>query len=518
MSLLSAALGEASRAHTTIVAGALVLAKLFSMRGSGVERRRYRFLIAVGVAHVASVVVAASASQLATGGLASARVAALLLAAFVYVGAFGSFVFDALLPRLGMRTPSILRDLAVAFGAVLAAVVTAKLAGLDVSALFATSAVLTAVIGFAMQDTIGNLVSGLALQLDNSLQVGDWVQVGDRQGWITEISWRYTAFETRDWETVLIPNSQLTKAQVTILGRRSGRAQQVRRAVRFQVDYRWSPSLVIRTVQSALRAAPMRLVARDPAPFVECSELKDGVATYVACYWLTDLKDVVDSDLRERIFAALDRAGIALAVPPRAVAATVEDDAVRAARRGEERSARMTAIAKTELFAPLDDEERRSLADRLVVARFAPGEVLTRQGEASVSLFVVVSGALSVRVMSDGHEREVAQLESGEFFGEMSLLTGKPRSATIVALTEVVTYRIDRDAAEELLKRRPKLAEALASILAERNTGLAAARQGFDAEARAAHLKSATGDLVGRIRAAFRLTHSRPLSSEQRSA
>jgi small-conductance mechanosensitive channel/CRP-like cAMP-binding protein len=515
MSLFSTALGEAVRAQTVFAAGALVGARVFSRVLSGTQasdgRRRYPLLVVLFVGHLACVITATFALPLGTSNLAIARIGALLLASFLYVGAFGLFLFDGLLPRLGVRAPAILRDLTVALGGAIAAIVTAKFAGVDVSGLFATSAVLTAVIGFAMQDTIGNLVSGLALQLDNSLRVGDWVQIGDRQGWITEISWRYTAFETRDWETVLIPNSQLTKAQVTILGRRAGKTQQVRRGVRFQVDFRWSPSFVIQTVQTALRATPMRLVSRDPAPCVECDELRDGVATYVVFYWLTDLTDVVDTDLRERIFTALDRAGVSLAVPQQAVAATLEDEWTTARRKTEDRASRLSVISKTELFQPLDDGERITLADRLVIARFAPGEVLTRQGEATVSLFVVVSGTLSVRVMEGGLEREVAQLGAGDFFGEMSLLTGKPRTATVVARSEAITYRLDREAAEELLKRRPQLAESLATILAQRRTGLKAARDGLDAEARAKQLDATTGDLLGRIRAAFRLTQSRPL-------
>jgi small-conductance mechanosensitive channel/CRP-like cAMP-binding protein len=509
--MLSNVLSEAIRAQTAFAAGALVGARLFSVRRPTDGRRRYPLLIALFVGHLVCVITAVFAQSMGTSNLATARIGALLFAAFLYAGAFGLFLFDALLPRLGVRTPAILRDLTVATFGVLAAVVTAKVAGLDVSGLFATSAVLTAVIGFAMQDTIGNLVSGLALQLDNSLRVGDWVQIGDRQGWITEISWRYTAFETRDWETVLIPNSQLTKAQVTILGRRAGKPQQVRRAVYFQVDFRTSPSFVIQTVQNALRSTPMRLVSRDPAPVVECDELRDGVARYVVFYWLTDLTDVVDTDLRERIYTALDRVGVSLATPQQTVTATIDDDATRTRRSSEERVSRLSVISKTELFRPLDDGERVTLADRLVVSRFAPGEVLTRQGEATVSLFVVVSGSLSVRVMEGGLEREVAQLGPGDFFGEMSLLTGKPRTATVIARTEALTYRLDREAAEELLKRRPQLAESLATILAERRTGLRAAREGIDAEARAKQLEATAGDLLGRIRAAFRLTQSRPL-------
>src|SRR5690606_10443581 len=112
----------------------------------------------------------------------------------------------------------------------------------------ATSAVLTAVIGLSLQDTLGNLLGGLALQLDSSIQVGDWVKLGDVSGRVSEIRWRYTAIETRNWETVVVPNSIVMRSQVTVLGRRRGSPLQWRRWVHFQVDFRTPPNDVIHII------------------------------------------------------------------------------------------------------------------------------------------------------------------------------------------------------------------------------------------------------------------------------
>src|SRR5262249_38071107 len=124
----------------------------------------------------------------------------------------------------------------------------------------------TAVIGLSFQDTLGNIVGGLAVQLDNTLRVGDWIKLGDTQGRVVEIRWRYTAIETRNWETAIIPNSQLVKGQVLVLGRRSGQPVQWRRWVYFEVDLSAAPTEVIAAIESALQGTPIDNVATEPRP------------------------------------------------------------------------------------------------------------------------------------------------------------------------------------------------------------------------------------------------------------
>ena len=108
-------------------------------------------------------------------------------------------------------------------------------AGVDLGSLVTTSAILTAVIAFSMQDTLGNVLGGLAIQLDNSVQVGDWIQLDAMSGRVIDIRWRSTLIETRNWETVVVPNSQLMKASVAIVGRREGQPQIGRASCRERV-------------------------------------------------------------------------------------------------------------------------------------------------------------------------------------------------------------------------------------------------------------------------------------------
>jgi len=158
------------------------------------------------------------------------------------------------LPRLDLRTPRILQDVAIAGTGIVALLLVASRSGLEITGLVATSAVITAVVALSLQDTLGNVLGGLALQTDESIQVDDWIKVGDVNGRVVDIRWRYTAVETRNGETVLIPNSVLLKNQVMVLGRRRGRPRQWRRWVFFQVDYRHPPpypppDLVLREIR-----------------------------------------------------------------------------------------------------------------------------------------------------------------------------------------------------------------------------------------------------------------------------
>ena len=120
-----------------------------------------------------------------------------------------------------------------------------RYAGLDLGSIVATSAMITAVVAFAMQDTLGNILGGLALQMDNSIEIGDWIKVDDISGRVVDIRWRSTLVETRNWETVVFPNSQLMKNKFLVLGRRTDQPVQWRRWVWFNVSLGYHADQVV---------------------------------------------------------------------------------------------------------------------------------------------------------------------------------------------------------------------------------------------------------------------------------
>src|SRR5256885_965098 len=310
-----------------------------------------------------------------------------------FVNVASVLIFDLLLGGLRLSPPRILRDLLLAIAYVIVGITLLSIPHVDITGIVATSAVLTAVVGLSFQDTLGNMMGGMALQMEGAISVGDWIRVDNQEGLVKEIRWRHTAIETRNWDTIIFPNSALMKAHVIVLGRRTGQPRQHRQWVYFNV----------------------------------------------------------------------------------------------------------------ELFESLTDEERQQLASRIRIAPFARGEVMTKQGAEAHWLYIITLGDAEVRFSLDGKTEHVATLHPGDFFGERGMMTGERRSADVIALTDVECYRVDKDSFQEILHKRPEIAEDISQVLARRRAELEAAREDLTEEAKRARMRDHQGDLLQRIRNFFAL-------------
>lgn len=436
------------------------------------------------------------------------RWAARLLQWFALANLAAVLVFEVFLKALRLKPPRLLRELLLALTYIVVAI-TILSRDIDITGIVATSAVITAVIGLSFQDTLGNMMGGMALQLERAFGVGDWIRIDGQEGLVNDIRWRHTAIETRNWDTIVIPNSTLMRSHVTVLGRRFGQPRQHRQWVYFNVDFRYSPADVINIVETALRAEPIDNIASQPPPNCVLMDFKESYGSYAVRYWLTDLAadDPTNSVVRTRIYFALRRADIPLSIPAQAIFVTEQEQARIARKRSEEIEERKAALKEVELFHTLSDEERHSLATRLRVAPFMRGEVLTRQGAEAHWLYLITRGDAEVRIsLDDNLSERVATLHKGEFFGEMGMMTGEPRTATVVALSEVECYRLDREAFQVVLQQRPKIAEDISKVLARRRTELDAAREHLNEEAKHARMRHHEGDFLLRIRNFFRLS------------
>jgi small-conductance mechanosensitive channel/CRP-like cAMP-binding protein len=419
-------------------------------------------------------------------------------------------VFRALLPRVNIVLPRILLDLMTAIGVIFVFIAIGRRAGFSVAGLITTSAVLTAVIGFSLQDTLGNMMGGLSVQMDKSIAVGDWITVNNIHGRVTEIRWRYTAIEMRNWDTAIIPNGTLVKSQVVIMGRRQGMPDMQRRHIDFFVDFRSAPTTVIDAVLSALRSDPVTHMAKEPGPQVLFMGVRDSYAHYQARYWLDDLgvDDPTDSAVRTRIWFSLRRAGISMSIPASSVFLTHETPEREQRKAERELEQRMRAIARVDLFDNVTSEQKVDLAEHLQFTPFAMGEAITREGDKDDGLYMIVEGTAVVRIGKGRDQREVARLGPGQFFGEMSLMTGEARTATVVAATDLVTYRMSKPAFQAVLEKAPEILEEVAEVLAQRKSELSAARDEHSAD-RATRMETTKRDLSSRIRGFFGLDAAR---------
>ena len=407
------------------------------------------------------------------------EIATELLRAFALVGIAGTMVFALLLRLIRLSIPTIASDLVVGVAYIVTTIGVLTQHGLDPLSAFATAGVVSAVIALSLQSTLGNILGGVALQLDGSIHEGDWIQLENgKQGKVRAIRWRHTLVETRDFSTIVVPNAVLLASSITILGWREMAPAPQRMWVYFNVDFRFPPSRVIECVTDALTASPIENVAPDPRPNVVCMDFakdnRDSFACYAVRYWILDLAtdDPTNSRVRTRLHAALSRAGIPLALPATANLVEMHDVAHDARHHEHDLERNLAALRTVKLFDPLSAEELRVLADGLWPAHYAAGEKITRQGAIAHWLYILTAGKVEVRLNKDDVTSLIAKLEAPEIVGEMGLMTGAPRGADVVAMTPCECLRLGKSAFEKVLLARPEIASELAGKLATRRIGL----------------------------------------------
>lgn len=382
----------------------------------------------------------------------------------------GLTLFRVLLPIMRLQPPRILEDILIVVAYLVWGLLRLRYAGLDLGSLVATSAVITAIIAFSMQDTLGNILGGIALQLDDSIHIGDWIKVDDVSGRVVEVHWRHTAVRTRNGEVVILPNSLLMKSKFTVVS--SADTPQWRRWVYFSLSLDVPPQRVISAVEKALGSAEIPLVSRHPAPSCVLMDFKDGIGAYALRYWLTDAlaDDPTDSHVRVHLYAALQRHGWRLVAPARDVRLSTENEERSSRAREQELIVRRKNLSRIKLLAHLSDEEINHLAQSLTYAQFVKGDAMTRQGAVAHWLYVLIQGEADVWFETAGQpRRHLAMLTAGAIFGERGMLTGEPRRATVTARTDAECYRIDKKNFEKIMEARPEMAEAFARIMTEQD-------------------------------------------------
>ncbi|NQY87897.1 MAG: mechanosensitive ion channel [Colwellia sp.] len=389
---------------------------------------------------------------------------------------FSLLLFKLIIPRLGYQLPSIISDLFLAISIIVLLVLTLSNFGVDATSIAATSAIVTGILAIGLQATLGNIIGGIALQLDRSIRLGDWIQLENgTQGRVQEIRWRHTVIETRNWDTLIVPNATLLAGNIIILGKRAGEPLQHRMWVYFNVDFRTNPSHVIDVVETAMQAEPAILnVASHPKPNCVCldfsSDNRESYAHYAIRYWLTEIKDddPTNSLIRKRLYAALQRANIPLAIPAAQLFIDNDDSQRRAQKQQKNILARIDALKQIDFLSGLNQDERSLLAHGLQLVLYSKGENIMKQNDSANWLYILTAGTAEVWVESAGKNSKVADIVSPTFVGEMGLMAGAPRNATIVATSDIYSYRLHKDEFQKVILQRPSIIKKISKILAVR--------------------------------------------------
>jgi small-conductance mechanosensitive channel len=377
-------------------------------------------------------------------------------------------VFDWLLARRFQRAaPRILRDIVDGLFSGIALLGTLAALGVEPGSLITTSAVLTAVLGLSLQDTLGNLFAGLSLQAQQPFSVGDWIQIdreGTQIGRVLEINWRATRIITEGSQELTIPNGQLARG--VILNHSRPRAG-TERTVRVLLPYEIATQRVHEVLLGATRSVPGILAL--PTARIETSAFAEHGIRYELQFYIEDFGQRlhVESAVRDRVWYALSRARIAFATAPRGLPPEA------AAVPTREPDARRHAIREIDFLRDLPDSAIEELARASRTELYAPGEMVVRQGEKGEELFLCLRGELVVLHQVEGAPaREVARLFEGGMFGEFAQLTGESRAASVQTASACELAVVPKAAFAQLLLANPALAELISQRLAERRAEL----------------------------------------------
>ncbi|MEO6052993.1 MAG: mechanosensitive ion channel family protein [Chthoniobacterales bacterium] len=333
-----------------------------------------------------------------------------------------------------------------------------------VRALLTGSGIAGLAIGFALQDLLGNIIAGFTIYFGGQFKAGDWLLIENKHAEIMEINWRSTRMRTTDHVYLDVPNSKITKDMVTNFNFPTNL-----HALRLEVGvhYDSSPTLVKEVIAKAAGMAPD--VLKDPPPNVYLKEFAAYSIIYEVKFWINDHSrfSPVHSDIRTNIWYALKRHGITIPYPIH-----TELYAEEKPKPPNATDINREALTKASFAECLSAEHIARLTQTAKTVQFGKGEHLTEQGNEGNSMYILIRGMAEVIVFANGTRSSVAKLGAGDCIGEMSLLTGERRSATVVALTDCDAVKIDKNDIAPIIADTPTLLDSLSNLLAQRKLQL----------------------------------------------
>ena len=388
-----------------------------------------------------------------------------LIPAFLLNLASEKFIWTPLEIKSGRQIPNIVRlflSFLIYFMAIVGIV--AFVYDEQLTSILATSGVIAMIIGLAIQINISNIFSGIAINIERPFRLDDWVQIGDfEEGKVVDITWRSTRILTRKECILSIPNSMAAESPILNFC--------------FPKDVFWlwptvyvhpkhSPERVKKILLDALLSANHK-VLKKPAPIVFFT----GINEWAAGYWIAFCADdyankySILEEVWTRVWFHLNRAGITPAVQRQEIHLFkgIKE------RGGEEATKPITLLKEIEIFKPFSEEAKQQLSQNIRRHRFEQEDVIVKQGDAGDSLFIIVEGVVAVRVKTDeGKIKEVARIGAGDFFGEMALLTGEDRTATVVAIVDTYLFELTKADIRPLIIKQPEVLERVSKVLASR--------------------------------------------------
>lgn len=373
-----------------------------------------------------------------------------------------------------VSVPNILRQfLAALVFIVTVALVLSYSYDIKITGLLATSGVAAVILGFAMQDLLTNVIAGFSIHMTKAFQVGDWLLLdGDgERAEVKEVNWRASRLINNDGVSIELPNSELVKSRIINLNYPT---REHRARMQVGIDYDQPPNDVKRAFMTAMDG--VQGVLETPPPRVFLVDFGDSSVVYEMRFWMRKarLYNQACDEIRTKLWYELQRRDIRIPYPIRTLEMRTPNAPKRLAQADDDAAA---ILRDHTCMHCLSEEQAEELAAKAPRRLFAHGEVMMREGEEGDSMQVILEGEADVFLKylqgsgRSGSEK-VASLGKGDYYGEMSLMTGEPRSATVRARGDVLIMEIGKAQLSPILEERPELLEALGVLLARRQEEL----------------------------------------------
>src|SRR5438874_7541054 len=429
--------------------------------------------------------------------------AAILLSTALIVALVNRYIWDLYFAKKRQTTiPHFLREVVggVIFLVVLLLVLSYGYhAEAQLKGLLAGSGVVAIVVGFAGQNLFAGIIGGIAIQINRPYKLGDWLKVGDTYAEVREINWRSTRLCTNDEIYLDIPNNEMVGHQIVNLHYPT---ELHAMRIRVGVEYKNPPNLVKEALARAAQGA--KNVVPDPPVKVFLVDFADYAVVYEIKFYMGNHSRINETNdaVRTNVWYELKRRGITIPFPIR----TLQVQRKAELPVQEEKAEALSILRGEALFGCLSDEQLNHLVKQARLNTFGRGEPVIEEGAPGDSMFVLLRGAANVFVSKNGSTIQVASLGAGDCFGEMSLLTGEPRSATVRADADCYVMEIGKPVMAEVLHSAPECLVQLSELLAQRkmeNEGILKEAMRTDEHASKQRQYSAT--FLHRLRAFFQL-------------
>ena len=356
-----------------------------------------------------------------------------------------------------------------------------------ISGLVAGSSVVAAVIGLAVTRMIADVFSGVALSVERSYILGDWLEIEMRSrpggflaGQVVEVNWRATRLKTKADEIIVIPNSELARTKFINF---SAPQRYYRAEVQVPLSHKVPPDRAKRILMAAVVSTAG--VMEEPKPQIVLKKFESRGVVWCLWFWVADYSQnsQITRAVQENVLNHLQVAGVELSYN--------RVDQRLLPLKGPEQSqdvSKMALLGRIDLFAIMGEQPLSRIAQAMQRHELQEQEFIVTQGEAGSSLFVVEEGLVSVMVNDgNGNHKWVAHIPPGGFFGETALLTGESRNASVLAVTQVVCYEIDKEILLPIFQETPELIEKVGELMVARKAQLRRAKKDSMEQAQEEH-------------------------------